>query len=258
MVAKKYVGFKSTSNQGIGFEVTSYIGEGWYTVVFENDYTTKARSKEILRGGIKNKLIPSVCGVGFIGEGDFKCKVDGKHTQAYSIWRGMIRRCYTKNHSHCENYINRGVTVCDEWHNFQNFAKWFYSQKFHDKEGWHLDKDLKHYSCKQYNANTCSLVPAQINSLFTGGIKNLTNETPNGKWKARLTKGKEGRVFLGRFNTRDEAIKQFIGSKFSWSKELAEKYKEYIDEQVYGNLTNPDWVKDYILYLLNSNNKGEK
>ena len=40
-----------------------------------------------------------------------------------------------------KNYLD--VTVCEEWHNFQNFAKWFYENYYEiSGEKMRLDKDI--------------------------------------------------------------------------------------------------------------------
>lgn len=42
----------------------------------------------------------------------------------YQIWIQMMRRCYTSKAKHYDRYGGRGITVCDEWHTFNNFAAW--------------------------------------------------------------------------------------------------------------------------------------
>ena len=40
----------------------------------------------------------------------------------YKTWQKMKTRCYNKNNNGSDNYINRGITVCEEWlHNFKAF-----------------------------------------------------------------------------------------------------------------------------------------
>ncbi len=39
----------------------------------------------------------------------------------YSIWSGMIRRCYDSTDTAYRNYGGRGITVCDRWHNPSDF-----------------------------------------------------------------------------------------------------------------------------------------
>lgn len=42
----------------------------------------------------------------------------------YGVWNQMMGRCYRKNSSFYHRYGGRGIKVCDEWHDFWNFAKW--------------------------------------------------------------------------------------------------------------------------------------
>ena len=41
----------------------------------------------------------------------------------YSVWEGMKRRCYNSKSRSYPNYGGRGITVCDRWHNFENFIE---------------------------------------------------------------------------------------------------------------------------------------
>ena len=42
----------------------------------------------------------------------------------YGIWNQMMGRCYRKSDKHYHLYGGRGIKVCEEWHDFWNFAKW--------------------------------------------------------------------------------------------------------------------------------------
>ena len=66
-------------------------------------------------GSVRNPYHPSVCGVGYLGTGDFKTKIDGKITREYGLWKGMISRCYGSDYG---TYAN--VTVCDRWLAYAN------------------------------------------------------------------------------------------------------------------------------------------
>lgn len=46
------------------------------------------------------------------------------HTRLYKVWGGMRARCCNPNNPHYKNYGGRGITICDEWHDFENFYKW--------------------------------------------------------------------------------------------------------------------------------------
>lgn len=52
----------------------------------------------------------------------------GKHhgfgTRLYNIWNSMRQRCNNKNHASYYNYGGRGITICDEWDDFNVFREW--------------------------------------------------------------------------------------------------------------------------------------
>lgn len=45
------------------------------------------------------------------------------HTPLHNIWCGINNRC-DPMHTHSEKYGKRGITVCEEWHSYEDFAKW--------------------------------------------------------------------------------------------------------------------------------------
>lgn len=51
-------------------------------------------------------------------------KIGGKPTRIYRIWRNMKKRCYNTNTADYQYYGARGITVCDEWHEFKAFMRW--------------------------------------------------------------------------------------------------------------------------------------
>ena len=46
------------------------------------------------------------------------------HSRIYETYRGMVDRCNSPNTHEYENYGGRGIKVCDEWMDFQNFYDW--------------------------------------------------------------------------------------------------------------------------------------
>ena len=44
----------------------------------------------------------------------------------YSTWHNMIARCYNKIHKKYKYYGQRGITVCDRWHDLKNFIEDMY------------------------------------------------------------------------------------------------------------------------------------
>lgn len=57
----------------------------------------------------------------------------GRRTRLYSIWKGMLGRCYSPNDSSAKNYREKGVRVCDEWRaGFAVFRDWSLANGYRD------------------------------------------------------------------------------------------------------------------------------
>lgn len=68
------------------------------------------------------------------------------HTRLHKIWESMVARCEYQKHPYFGSYGGRGITVCDEWHDYMVFREW---AKTHGYLG-HLtldrvDNDLGYY-----------------------------------------------------------------------------------------------------------------
>ena len=63
------------------------------------------------------------CGCGkngnaFVTHGN---KRNRKPTPTYIVWQNMMARCYNPSNPAYNRYGGRGITVCEEWHKFENF-----------------------------------------------------------------------------------------------------------------------------------------
>lgn len=149
----------STKNFG-DMVVLEYRNSTDVTVRFvETGFVTKAQAASVRNGTVKDKLVANVYGVGFIGDGGYSC---AKDPIAYQKWRSMIQRCYSKKHKEVYKSYD-GCDVNKEWHNFQNFAEWFYKNYPNDGGEYQLDKDIKIPGNKQYSPCACSFVTSQEN-----------------------------------------------------------------------------------------------
>ena len=45
-------------------------------------------------------------------------------TKLYEKWKSIKSRCFNQNHDRYKDYGGRGITVCEEWLNPENFVKW--------------------------------------------------------------------------------------------------------------------------------------
>ena len=42
----------------------------------------------------------------------------------YTSYKAMMERCYREKSCNYSEYGGRGIAVCDDWHNIENFEKW--------------------------------------------------------------------------------------------------------------------------------------
>lgn len=203
----------------------------------------------------ENKLI---CGVG-INDADYSVfkteKIDGKWKTVwvcpyYVKWSAMLNRCYGEMIKN-KFPTYEGCYTVPEWHYFMNFKGWMETQ---DWEGKHLDKDLLVRGNRVYGPDTCVFLTAAMNS-FVLERQNDRGEWPIGvsfvesrdKFKACCkdsVKASRKNLFLGYFDTPEEAHNAWLKEKLRQAKVLAkrpenaniaqalvERYKNYVEEK---------------------------
>lgn len=165
MVLIDRTGEKYVTNEGYEVEIVKYNSSLSCDIKFDNGIIIKDLNyHQIKNGQVKNPYHKSVYNIGFIGVGEYKAHIKRKPTKAYDSWIGMLRRCYS-NKSLAKRPTYKDVTVCEEWHNFQNFAEWF---EVNYKDGLHLDKDLLSKHEKIYSPETCCFLTISENSRLKG------------------------------------------------------------------------------------------
>lgn len=127
-------------------------------------YKKRLIATNIRTGDAKDPFSRNVFGVGFVGDGRYKTKINGKHTKQYLCWHAMISRCYSPRSLSLYHTYN-GCSVCNEWHNFQNFAMWFDENFPKDGKEYALDKDIKINGNKVYSPETCLFVTPRENTV---------------------------------------------------------------------------------------------
>lgn len=183
--------------------------------------------------------------IGYLGEGKYKIKENGKQTKCYITWHNMLKRCYD-NKFHKKEFTYKNCEVCKEWHNFQNFAKWYYKNYYEvENEKMHLDKDILNKSNKIYSPENCIFVPERINTLFVKHDK-LRGDYPIGvcynkhgkKFQANCSiydfeENKSKLIHLGLYNTIQEAFNAYKEYKEQNIKNVADYYKNLIPAKLY-------------------------
>ena len=169
MRKKDYTGLENINNFGSKMIINKYRGYHNIEVYFpEYDWFIDSDMNAFKRGEIKCPYETRYFNVGYLGEGEYKFN---KSNDVFIAWNSMIRRCY--NNVYQKNYPTYGsCEVCEGWHNFQNFAKWYEENYYEiDGEKMNLDKDILVKHNKIYSPETCIFVPQRINELFTKSNK---------------------------------------------------------------------------------------
>ena len=235
------IGEKFTTNEGYTIEIVDYRNNKDCDVKFldEYGYISKNRYfKDLLVGKVKNPYHPAVYGRGYIGEGE------GGKGRVYNIWKKVLQRCYSKEY-HIKKPTYIGCSVVEEWLNFQNFVQW-YDENYNPEtmEGWHLDKDILFKGNKIYSPETCCFVPADINSLLTKtnakrGKYPIGVSVTGNKFSTQISNKRKGSTsYIGLFSTPEEAFKAYKKVKEQRIKEVADKWKYLINDEVYKALYN--------------------
>ena len=182
----------------------------------------------------------SLYGVGFIGVGKYKSRDSPKKlAKSYAVWVDMLKRGYDDNYKQ-KHPTYKDVTVCEEWHNFQNFAEWFYNNYNPAiMKGWCLDKVTICPDCKIYSPETCCFVPQEINKLF------IYRKLNKGLYPIGVSFSKQNRKFaskikkynktfhLGYFLTPEEAFEKYKEAKEQHIREVADKWRDLIGDKIY-------------------------
>lgn len=81
-----------------------------------------ARYDKFKNGSVRCPYEKRVFGVGYIGEGDYKTRENGKTTRVYQTWNNMLIRCYDEKYQE-KRPTYKNCFVNEEWHNFQNLIQ---------------------------------------------------------------------------------------------------------------------------------------
>lgn len=127
----------------------------YYLCQFEDGTIVEAKTSEIKKGKVRNPNCPSICGKGYLGEGDWKFYINCKPTKEYSLFHNIITRCYDKTSKSYPYYGGCGVTLDENLFNFQNFCEMLTRLPNYDNwknsfDLYQLDKDIL---CEKFNIN---------------------------------------------------------------------------------------------------------
>ena len=236
----KMVGKVLSSNSCGDYTIVEYNNKDNILIEFiKTGYRTIITSSRIADGSIKDKLLPRIYNVGISGT---KYPTNTKH---YTAWYGMLQRCYDKSLHTKINKTYKNCTVSDNFLRYEYFYEWCEKQVGFADSHFELDKDLLIKGNSVYSEHTCVFVPREINiamiksnasrgNLFIG----VTFDKASNNYRSCVCIGNGKRLDLGAYNTEIEAFNAYKKAKENYLKELANKWKDKIDDRAYNALMN--------------------
>ena len=234
------VGKTFNSNSFGKFVVIDYEHSTKVTIQFEDTGGVNVTDLYRIRNGsVVDLLAKTNFGVGYIGYGyDNKCENSKK---LFKTWSGLVQRCFDplwKEKHKCYEQ----TTCSEDFLCASDFIEWSKSQVGYDGvdefgKSFALDKDLLVKGNKLYSPDICVFVPREVNNLILSNRKVRGNlplgvTTKGDRFRARVSiKNKE--TALGVFNTVEDAFQAYKEAKESHIKEVAELWKDEIDERAY-------------------------
>lgn len=128
-----------------------------------------------------------------------------------TAWREMIYRCHRVSHPSFKDYGERGITVCKEWHDYENFLR----DMGEVPEGFTLDRidnDKGYFkeNCR-WTTRTVNLANRRSWAKIARGVQ----VSDYGLFKALITIDKKT-YYIGCFKTAEEAHQEFLKVKEEW------------------------------------------
>lgn len=164
------------------YYISKYEGWDGAWITFEATlYTYKTRYSHAKDGCVLDRLNPSFCGVGYLGDNKYNYNdKDPLISRAIRAWSSMITRCYTKNKKKRSSYPTYEICeVESHWHDMGNFVDWYIENYPVDGLDYQLDKDKKFKGNKLYSRGTCSFI-SQEENVQIANAKTYKFKSPQG------------------------------------------------------------------------------
>ena len=126
-------------------------------------------------------------------------------TRLYRIWKGIKGRTLNPKHKNYNDYGGRGITICDEWLDVQNFYNWAMANGYSDELSIdRIDNDGSYYpeNCR-WTTKSIQARNTRIAKNNTSGFKGVSYHKRDEKYTAQIHI-KSKRIDLGYFKAAVE------------------------------------------------------
>lgn len=181
--------------------------------------------------------------------GKYKTRVGGNKTKSCQLWENMqTRACNKSFHARQQTYAD--VSVCTEWLDFQNFARWFDAQLMARRyvDGWHLDKDVLSVGDKIYSPETCCFLPQQLNNIVVNTTAKrgefplgVSFNACVGRYDAHVVAWDGSTLARAMFDCPYAAHEFYKVNKEAYVRGIVDRFKDNLAEDVY------QFFKNYVV-----------
>ena len=247
------LGEEKYNYQGSLMKIINYIDAHNIIVQFNDNpnNTVHAEYQRFKNGNINDPLIPTVYGVGIVGN-TAPCMDGMVKRKEYCAWHKIIERCYAYYYKpKYTSYIN--CSMSDDFLYYPKFFEWIIQEENYDmwksSKNFDIDKDILCKGNKIYCAEYCCLVPSFINNLikprkeqrgkFLIGVT-IDPHCPNKYWSQCWNGLLKKNIYLGSYLEEHDAFMAYKDYKEKLIKEYADKaYKDkLISKKCYEALYN--------------------
>jgi hypothetical protein len=129
-------------------------------------------------------------------------------TRLSTIWREIKRRTLNPKHKRYIDYGGRGITICEEWLDIQNFYDWALSNGYEENKGLSIDRiDNDGGYCPENCRWTTKTIQSRNQRIYknnTSGYKGVYLFKKTNKYVSCIKVDKNN-IHLGYFQTAVEA-----------------------------------------------------
>ena len=129
------------------------------------------------------------------------------YTRLYAVWVKIKNRTLNPKDKKYSDYGGRGITICEEWLDIQNFYDWAITNGYEEDKGLSIDRiDNDGNYCPENCRWATSIIQnrnKRIGKDNTSGYKGVSYNKETGRYRARIKVNKKS-IHLGYFQTAVE------------------------------------------------------
>lgn len=153
--------YKHNDLNGMTFERLTVIGEGGRTKDRHILWECRCECGNIVNVSSRDLVTGHTKSCGCLQKDtirNIRYKHGDRDSKLYSVWKTMKKRCENSNHKDYKWYGAKGVSVCDNWHDYCVFKEWAINNGYDENAEWGQCTIDKINPYGNYEPNNCRWV----------------------------------------------------------------------------------------------------